>query len=71
MKAATRLLSAWTHWRNHRRLAQDVERLSYLDPRMLDDVGVPHAVGLRAGDCRQQRERRDSALLDAGGVLPW
>jgi uncharacterized protein YjiS (DUF1127 family) len=71
MKTTTRLLSAWTRWRTQRRLTRDVERLSHLDKRMLDDVGLPRCVALRADDCRLQRERRNTALLDAGGVLPW
>ena len=58
-------------WLARWRQSREVERLAHLDDRMLSDIGAPSWIRHQVSVCRAQRERREAALLDGGGVLPW
>ena len=47
------------HWRTRRQ----IERLSYLTPRLLDDMGIPHDIQIRVRALRTHRQPHRFHLL--------
>ncbi len=65
------LLSGWKYWGEHRRLAADLEALTRLDDRALQDLGIAGCPLEQIEMRRAERERGNQALLDSSGVFPW
>lgn len=48
--------SALESLRDHFRTRREIQRLSYLTPRMLDDIGISHEIRVRALQAYRQRQ---------------